>query len=214
MKNEIGSGNSEGGGVDQPSGNQKEQVETDAEKAQADEGDVPAGDDPEYRKLVIATAAQQTESEKEEGHKRTIQGPVPVVDSKGNVYVTWLDSTDDDAMKGIGEFYMAKSGDGGTTWEKPTRIASFLEPPFRPRNAFFRYWSSAFPKVGVGAKDELYVVYTALPPDKPSDEGDVYFIRSTDGGKRWSRPKRLNTDDTNSPQFFPRLPLAQTARFM
>jgi hypothetical protein len=214
VKREVGDTNSQEG-PDVPGVNKKDQPAANAEKDQANqaavndtydqknEADAPAGDDPQYRAEVLAAAAQQGTGAKEEGHKRTIQGPMPVVDSKGNVYVTWLDSTDDDAMKGIGEFYMAKSGDGGTTWEKPTRIASFLEPPFRPRNAFFRYWSSAFPKSAAGSKDELYVVYTALPPDKPSDEGDVFFIRSIDGGKRWSRPKRLNTDDTNSPQFFP-----------
>jgi len=171
---------------------------------------VQAGDDSSYRAEVLAALAkrraqmqQMQPNGGEEGTKRTIQGPVPIVDSQGIVYVTWLDSTDDEAMKGIGEFYMARSEDGGTSWEKPTRIASFLEPGYRPRNAFFRYWASAFPKVAVGPEDELYVIYTALPPDKPYDEGDVYFIRSTDGGKRWSRPKALNQDESDSTQFFP-----------
>ncbi|MDQ3248449.1 MAG: IPT/TIG domain-containing protein, partial [Chloroflexota bacterium] len=171
---------------------------------------VNAGDDSAYRDEVMAALTerrirtqQPDQNSNGEGTKRTIQGPVPMVDSKGTVYVTWLDSTNDDAMKGIGELYMARSDDGGSSWEKPTRIASFLEPGYRPRNAFFRYWASAFPKVAVGPKDELYVIYTALPPDKPYDEGDVFFIRSTDGGKRWSRPKALNQDESNSVQFFP-----------
>src|SRR4030095_16751603 len=62
---------------------------------------------------------------------------------------------------------------------------------------------SEFPKLAVGPKDELYVVYSALPPDNPYDEGDVYFIRSTNGGTRWSRPQRLNQDETSNAQFFP-----------
>lgn len=137
------------------------------------------------------------------GTKRVVQGPVPMVDSQGIVYVIWLDSTDDESMKGIAEFYMSKSEDGGETFSNPKRIARFLEPGFRPRNAFFRYWASAFPKVAVGPDDELYITYVALPPDNPLDEGDVYFIRSTNGGNRWSRPKRINTDETDAPQFFP-----------
>jgi hypothetical protein len=171
---------------------------------------VDAGDDADYRQQVIDALAdrrarnQQVQNDpQEEGSKRTIQGPMPVVDSKGNVYVTWLDSTDDEAMKGLGELYMAKSEDGGVTFDKPTRIASFLEIPFRPRNAFFRYWASAFPKASVGPNDELYVVYSALPPENSYDEGDVYFIRSTNGGSRWSRPERLNQDETSNAQFFP-----------
>jgi hypothetical protein len=83
------------------------------------------------------------------------------------------------------------------------RIASFLEIPFRPRTAFFRYWASAFPKVAVGPNDELFVVYGALPPENSYDEGDIFFIRSTNGGTRWSRPKRLNQDETSNVQFFP-----------
>jgi hypothetical protein len=172
--------------------------------------DVNAGDDLAYREEVLAALAERfartqqlQQNGDEEGTKRTIQGPAPVVDSLGNVYVTWLDSTDDEAMKGLGELYMAKSEDGGVTFDKPVRIASFLEIPFRPRNAFFRYWASAFPKVAVGPNDELYVVYTALPPENPNDEGDVYFIRSTNGGTRWSRPERLNQDETANVQFFP-----------
>ena len=137
------------------------------------------------------------------GTKRVVQGPVPVVDSEGTLYVIWLDSTDDESMKGLAEFYMSKSDDGGETFGEPKRIARFLEPGFRPRNAFFRYWASAFPKVSVGANDELYVAYVGLPANNPLDEGDVYFIRSTNGGDRWSRPKRINTDETDAVQFFP-----------
>lgn len=143
-----------------------------------------------------------------EGKKRTIQGVVPVVDTEGNVYVFWFDSTDDESQKGLGEFYMAKSEDAGVTFAKPKRIASFLEPGFRPRTAFFRYWASVFPKAAVGPNNELYLVFTALPPERPADEGDIYFIRSTDGGNRWSRPKRLNQDETTSVQFFPALAVA------
>ena len=137
------------------------------------------------------------------GTKRVVQGPFPVVDSKGTLYVTWLDSTDDESMKGLAEFYMSKSEDGGETFGEPKRIARFLEPGFRPRNAYFRYWASAFPKVAVGVNDELYVTYVGLPANNPLDEGDVYFIRSTNGGDRWSRPKRINTDETDALQFFP-----------
>ena len=137
------------------------------------------------------------------GTKRVVQGPVPAVDSKGTLYVTWLDSTDDESMKGLAEFYMSKSDDGGESFGEPKRIARFLEPGFRPRNAYFRYWASAFPKVSVGTNDELYVAYVGLPANNPLDEGDVYFIRSTNGGDRWSRPKRINTDETDAVQFFP-----------
>ena len=192
-------------------GSNSEQEGGPINQAHPDNTPVIAGDDAAYRTKVLAAVPQQSESEGE-GKKRVIQGPVPVVDSKGIVYVTWLDSTDDDSMKGLGELYMARSDDGGAKFDKPVRIASFLEIPFRPRNAFFRYWSSAFPKAAVGSKDELYVVYSALPPENPYDEGDIFFIRSTDGGKRWSRPKRLNQDETSAAQFFPALTVAPNGK--
>lgn len=151
---------------------------------------------------------QEPEGGEAEGERRVLQGVTPAVDSKGNVFVYWIDSTDDDSQKGLGEFYMTKSEDAGVNWSKPKKIASFLETPFRPRNSFFRYWASIFPKVAVGPKDEMYIVWTALPPENPLDEGDVYMIRSTDGGNKWSRPKRLNTDETNAAQFFPAVDVA------
>lgn len=137
------------------------------------------------------------------GTKRVVQGPVPVVNSQGHVYVAWIDSTDDESQKGLGEFYLSKSTDGGASFEDPIRIASFLEPGFRPRNAYFRYWASAFPKLAVGPNDELYIAYTAIPPDSQEDDGDIFFIRSLDGGRRWSQPKQLNQDRGNALQFFP-----------
>ncbi len=156
----------------------------------------------------VGTGELMQEGGEEDSEKRTVQGVVPVVDSQGTLYVFWFDSTEDESQKGLGEFYLAKSEDGGTSFEKPRRIASFLEPGFRPRTAYFRYWASVFPKAAVGPDDQLYVVFTALPPERPGDEGDVYFIRSEDGGQRWSRPKRLNQDEGNSAQFFPAIAVA------
>ena len=137
------------------------------------------------------------------GTKRVVQGSQVAVDPDGNVYVVWLDSTDDETMKGLAELYVARSEDGGETFSEPQRIATILEPGFRPRNAFFRYWSSAFPQLAIGPDGTAYVVYTALPPDKPADEGDIYFIRSREPGEPWTRPVRLNQDDTDRVQFFP-----------
>jgi len=139
------------------------------------------------------------------GTDRILQGARPVVDPAGNVYVTWLDSTDDGSMEGMGEYYVAKSEDGGETFSEPKIAATFNEIPFQPRNAFFRYWGSAFPRLAAGARGELYLVYVARPVEKPADDGDVYFTRSLDRGETWSKPIVLNDDDKSSLQFFPEL---------
>lgn len=137
------------------------------------------------------------------GTKRVVQGSQVAVGPEGDVYVVWLDSTDDGTMKGLAELYAVQSEDGGETFSDPTRVATLLEPGFRPRNAFFRYWGGSFPQVAVGPEGEVNVVYTALPPEKPTDEGDIYLVRSRDGGEHWRRPVRLNQDDTDRLQFFP-----------
>ncbi len=138
-----------------------------------------------------------------EGTQRVLQGSQPQVATDGTLYVTWLDSTDDDSMEGLAENYVARSEDGGETFGKPVRTGVFNEPGFRPRNGFFRYWGSAFPQIATGPGDEVYIVYTARPPDSTVDDGDIYFTRSKDRGETWTRPRALNGDETHNLQFFP-----------
>ena len=142
------------------------------------------------------------------GTDRVVQGPQPLVGSDGAVYVVWLDSTDDGSMEGLGEIHFARSRDGGRTFSAPVIASVFNEIGFRPRNAFFRYWGASFPQAAIGPNDELYVVYTARPSSRPQDDGDIYFIRSFDRGSTWSRPERINGDETDRLQFFPAISVA------
>src|SRR5262249_54375188 len=55
-----------------------------------------------------------------------------------------------------------------------------------------------------GVTGDIYVVY----PDQPNgaaDKADIFFTESTDGGKKWSKPTRVNDDATNNDQWFPAL---------
>lgn len=135
--------------------------------------------------------------------KRIVQGSQPKVAPDGTVYVTWMDTTDDDSQKGLGEIYVARSTDGGKSFQEPVRAAALKEPGFTPRTASFRYWGSVFPQIAIGPQGDVYVVYVALPPDKILDDGDVYLVRSRNRGQDWSTPRRLNGDDTDRLQFFP-----------
>ncbi|MDT7859497.1 MAG: hypothetical protein RRA34_01325 [Candidatus Calditenuis sp.] len=137
------------------------------------------------------------------GSQRVLQGSNVAVAPDGTVYVAYLDTLDDGEMRGLAEIKVVRSDDGGRTWSSPVTAAVFNEIPFSPRNANFRYWASAFPQMAVGPNGEVYIVFVGKPVEKPLDDGDVYFVRSLDGGRTWSRPIRLNDDETSRLQFFP-----------
>ena len=140
-----------------------------------------------------------------ENSDRTLQGPRPEVMPDGTLVVAWLDTTDDGTMKGLAELDTSRSTDGGKTFSTPTTAAVVNEVPFRPRNAFFRFWSAGFPKLASAPGGELYMVYTARPAEKPRDDGDIYVLKSTDKGATWTKPLRLNDDQGNALQFFPEI---------
>ncbi|GBC72045.1 hypothetical protein HRbin02_01835 [Candidatus Calditenuaceae archaeon HR02] len=135
--------------------------------------------------------------------RRVVQGSQPAVAPDGTIYVAWLDTLDDDSARGLGEIHVAVSEDGGRSWSRPVRAAIFNEVSFLPRNAAFRNWGSSFPQIAVGPGGEVYIVFAGRPADKPLDDGDIFFVRSLDGGATWSQPKRLNDDETDRLQFFP-----------
>jgi hypothetical protein len=134
--------------------------------------------------------------------RRVVQGSQVAVGSDGVVYTAWYDSTDDDVWEGRAEIWTAISYDGGNSFQTPRLAATFLDNPFMPRCASFRFWGTGFPQMALGPKDEIYIAYTAPPPDNPEDVGDVFVVRSLDKGKTWERAVRVNDDQSGRLQFF------------
>jgi hypothetical protein len=134
---------------------------------------------------------------------RTVQGSQPKVMADGTVVVAYLDTTNDGIQEGLFTIQIVRSFDGGKTFTDSKSAGVFREPHFQPRTANFRYWGAAFPQVAVGPGNEIYILTTALPPDKATDDGDIYLMRSFDRGETWEEPARLNTDATDALQFFP-----------
>jgi hypothetical protein len=97
---------------------------------------------------------------------------------------------------------VARSEDNGVTFDT-FRASDFNELPFSPRNTFFRYWGANFPQITIGPQGEVYVVHTGVPAGKTTDDGDIYFVASTDRGETWTPKKKLNDDETRRLQFFP-----------
>ncbi|MDF2759321.1 MAG: hypothetical protein K0S99_1953, partial [Thermomicrobiales bacterium] len=139
---------------------------------------------------------------------QTVQGPQPSVMADGTVVVAYLDTTLDGVQEGLATIMVTLSEDGGRTFGEPVQAGVFREVHFRPRNSFFRWWGTAFPQVTVGPDDEIYVALTAKPGDKPTDDGDIFLLRSLDKGENWEAPVRINADDTDRIQFFPAIDVA------
>jgi len=140
----------------------------------------------------------------EEGFvRRVVQGSQPIVASDGTLYVAWFDSTTDGVWRGVAEIWVASSKDKGRTFSQPRLADKFLEVGFRPRSASFRLWGTGFPQMAIGPEGEVYVVYSAYPSDNPEDGGDIFLVRSLDGGRTWERRVRVNDDETGRRQFFP-----------
>jgi len=138
-----------------------------------------------------------------EASRRVVQGSQPAVAPDGTLYVAWYDSTADDINEGRGEIWAAASSDGGVSFQSPRLAATFVDSPYLPRSASFRVFGTCFPQLAVGPQGEVYIAYTAPPPDNLEDVGDVFLVRSLDKGRTWERSVRVNDDLSGRFQFFP-----------
>lgn len=135
---------------------------------------------------------------------RAVQGSQVDVDEDGTVYLSWYHSGDDGIGQGGQSIFIVKSDDGGKTWTDPALVAEALEVYYQPRSAFFRNGGSTHPQTAV-KNGEIYIVFAARTAGKPSDDGDVYFVKGMDRGGKMAFDKavRLNQDETDRMQFFP-----------
>jgi hypothetical protein len=130
----------------------------------------------------------------------------------GEVYIAGMD-------EGGGGFphndtnYIFKSTDGGNTWTN-----TYIGKPFPgPGVTAVGYFACMFPDGGGYWRHEgwgepaalngiVHLVYAQHGAG--SDPGDVYYIRSTDGGVTFGTPFKLNTDATTRAQWQPNLSAA------
>lgn len=116
----------------------------------------------------------------------------------GEVYAIWAvyDSWPQDE-KSIG---MAKSLDGGVTWEPATRIITNIRG-IRSSETGKNMRVNAFPTMAVDISTSvhsgtIYVTWPniGVPGENTGNDMDIYMIKSTDGGATWSTPIRVNQD--------------------
>lgn len=123
------------------------------------------------------------------------QGAYVAVGPDHSVYYFWL---------GTGNVInMRKSTDCGVTFGPPVLVTDILSPGTNGDlglNGGFR--SNTFPHAAVHpVTGAIFVVFNDDPAG--TDESDVYYVSSTDGGATWSPRVRLHTDATTTDQFFP-----------
>src|SRR5437660_3995612 len=127
----------------------------------------------------------------------------------GTIYVAGMD-------EGGGGFphndtnLLFKSTDGGVTWNNTYTSTPFPGPGvcssgyfagmFSTNGCYWRHEGWGEP---AAFNNIVSLVYAQQGTG--SDPGDVYYIRSTDGGVTFGTPLKLNTDSTTRPQWQPNL---------
>ena len=142
-------------------------------------------------------------------------------DVNGDLYIAGMD-------EGGGGFphndtnLIFKSTDGGATWANtytgspfpgPGLLACSANPyftcMFADDGGYFRHEGWGEPAAHNGFVHLVYAQHGA-----GADEGDVYYIRSTDGGVTFGAPVKLNTDATTRPQWQPNLSVSPTGTLL
>lgn len=134
--------------------------------------------------------------------------PSLAVDETGAVYAAWEDFRNDNS-----DIYLAKSGDGGVTFSANRKVND--DAGSAPQIS---------PSLAIGPSGQIFVAWgdfrnsavTLRPPHSATGEeqrweesrtgnADLYFARSSDGGKTFSSNVRLNDDPGTAAQAFPSL---------
>ncbi len=159
----------------------------------------------------------------------------PVVVSNTSTFIRDVQITGD--MSGNGTIYIAgmdeggggfphnninhiyKSTDGGNTWANTYTGPSFPGPGVTAVG----YFACMFPDGGGYWRHEgwgepaafnnvVHLVYAQHGTG--SDAGDVYYIRSSDGGVTFGAPFKLNTDSTTRPQWQPNISVSPSGTLL
>ncbi len=133
----------------------------------------------------------------------TVEGAVPAVGPNGEIYVSW--SYGD-------HIYFDKSLDGGKTWLKEDIVIASETGG----------WNIDIPGIqrcngmpitvcDVSGKENTGNIYVNWCDTRNGeDDTDVWLVKSSDQGKTWTKPLRVNDDKTKRHQFLTWLDIDQT----
>lgn len=131
----------------------------------------------------------------------TDEGAVPTVGPNGEVYVSW---------SGPVGLMFDRSFDGGLTWGTDINVSE--QPGGWDFSIPGIYRCNGMPITACDTsrtytRGNIYICWG--DQRNGSDNSDVWFSKSTDGGTTWSPDKKVNNDNTTRHQFFPWMAIDQ-----
>lgn len=137
----------------------------------------------------------------------TVEGAVPAIGPLGELYVAWA------GPKGL---VFQKSLDGGITWlPTETIINSFPGGWDYAINGLQRCNGLPFTYCDLSNgpnKGTIYINWS--DQSSGANDGDIWLIKSTDGGNTWSSPKRVNDDAPGKQQFMSAMAIDQVTGYV
>ncbi|MCX8057327.1 MAG: exo-alpha-sialidase [Ignavibacteria bacterium] len=124
----------------------------------------------------------------------TVEGAVPAVGPNGEVYLAWA---------GPLGLVFDKSTNGGLTWGVDKVITSI--PGGWDFSVPGIYRCNGLPITACDISNSPYRgnIYVNWSDQRNgTNNTDIFFVKSTDGGNTWSAPKKVNQDNTQTHQFF------------
>jgi Neuraminidase (sialidase) len=127
------------------------------------------------------------------------------VDDKGTVYAVWPATYANLNPRPAGAIFVSKSTDKGKTWTTSAvtahdfKIGSFVTVVWSPKG---------------GPQGTLHAVSDGTENANIAGYTDIYYYRSTDGGKTWSERKNVTDDDPKQVfgQVYPNIAVAPDGR--
>ena len=108
------------------------------------------------------------------------------IDNKGTVYSAWGGSTANVTPSPPTSYFLSKSTDHGKTWT----VTQISGPNYSNSGNQRLAWSS-----GGGPNGTLSLVAQGNDQIQIGSLSHIWYFKSTDGGKTWSKPKTLDDDD-------------------